>query len=59
MLSANQIAGFLNFNISKPLGVRSWFLHVGTYLLQPQIDDMILGWCGQTCPCMPNEAIKT
>ena len=25
MLSANQIAGFLNFNISKPLGVRSWF----------------------------------
>ena len=48
MLSANQIAGFLNFNISK----NYWrykidFLHADTYLLKLQIDDVILHDWGQ------------
>ena len=34
------------------------FLHAGTYLLC-HIDDVILGRCGQACPDMPKEAIKT
>ena len=41
MLLANQIAGFLNFNISKTIGdVKLLFLHAGTYLLKLQIDDL-------------------
>ena len=35
------------------------FLHADSYLLKPQIDDVILGGCGQACPGMPKEAIKT
>ena len=35
MLSAHQIAGFLNFNISKTIwGTKLIFLHAGTYLLK-------------------------
>ena len=44
MLSANQIAGFLSqkYIISKTIGViKLIFLHAGTYLLKPQIDDVI------------------
>ena len=38
MLSANHIAGFLNFNISKTIGViKLIFLHAGAYLLKLQI----------------------
>ena len=60
MLLANQIAGFLNFNILKTIGgVKLIFLHTGTYLLKLQIDDVILGGDGQPCPGMPKEAIKT
>ena len=60
MLLANQIAGFLNFSISKTIGVIKWiFLYVCTYLLKLQIDDVILGGHGQVCPGMPKEAIKT
>ena len=60
MLSANQIAGFLNFSISK----NNWrckvhFLHGGTYLLKLQIDHIILGGCGQAYPGMPKEVIKS
>ena len=59
-LSANQIARFLNSNISKLLEVQSWlFLHAGTYLLKLQIDDLILGGRVQVYPGMPKEAIKT
>ena len=48
MLSANQIAEFLNFNISKTIGcIKLIFLHAGTYLLKPQIYYVILGGCGQ------------
>ena len=58
MFSANQTAEFLSFNISKTSGVvKLIFLHVVTYLLKLQLDDMILGGCGQACPSMPKEAI--
>ena len=49
MLSANQIAGFLNFNISKTIGglYKGNFLQAVTYLLKLQIDDLILWvWSG-------------
>ena len=45
MLSANQIAGFSNFNISKTIGVIkliSCMDHGCTYLLKLQIDEVIL-----------------
>ena len=59
MLSPNQIAGFLNFNISKPIGgYKVDFLHRGTYLLKLQTD-VILGGRGHACPGMPRELIKT
>ena len=35
------------------------FLDADAYLLKLQIDDMILGECGQACPCMLKVAIKT
>ena len=47
MLSANQIAGFLNFNITKTIGGIKLILY------------MILGGCGQACTGMYKEAIKT
>ena len=60
MLSANQIAGFLNFNISKTIaGIKFDFLHEGAYLLKLQIDDVILHEWVQVCPGMPKESIKT
>ena len=60
MLSANQIAGFLNFSISKTTGgMKLIFLHGGTYLLKLQIDDVILVECSQASPSMPKETIKT
>ena len=59
-LSANQIARFLNSNISKTIGgAKLTFLHAGTYLLKLQIDDVILGGHVQIYPGMPKEAIKT
>ena len=60
MISANQIAGFLNFNISKTIGgIKLIFLYAGTYLLKLQIDDVILQEWGQASLGMPKEAIKT
>ena len=60
MFSANQITGFLSFNISKTIGVIKLIsLHAGTYLLNLQIDDVTLGECGQACSGMTIEAIKT
>ena len=60
MLSANQIAGFLNFSISKTTGgMKLIFLHGGTYLLKLQIDDVILVERSQASPSMPKETIKT
>ena len=60
MLSAIQIAGFLNFNISKSVGgIKLFSLHAGTYLLKLQVDDVILHKWGQPCPGMPKEDIKT
>ena len=59
MLSVNQIAGFLNLNISKTIKYKVDFLHAGTYLLKLQINDVILYEWGQACPGMPKEAIKT
>ena len=53
MLSANQTAGFLNFNISKTIGGIKIFLHAGTFLLKLQIDDVILGGRGQACQTCP------
>ena len=48
---ANQIVGFLNFNISKAIGeIKLIFLHAATYLLKLQIDDVILHDWGQACP---------
>ena len=58
MLLANQIAVFLNFSILKIIG-GTYFLHAGTYLLKLQIDDVILGGCGQPFPDMPKDTIKT
>ena len=58
MLSANQIAGFLNCNISKTFGGIKLILHAGTYILKFQIDDVILGGHAQVCPSMHKEAIK-
>ena len=60
LLSANQIAGFLSFNISK----KYWrykvdIFHAGTYLLKLQIDDVILHKWGQACSGTPKEAFKT
>ena len=50
MLPANQIAGFLNFNILKIIGsIKLIFVHAGTCLLKLQVDDVILGGCGQAC----------
>ena len=45
MLSVNQIARFLNFNISKIIrGVKLIFwMQAGTYLLNLQINDVTLG----------------
>ena len=34
-------------------------MHAGTYLLKLQIEDGILDGCGQACPGMPKEAIKS
>ena len=61
MLSANQIVGSLNFNISKSIVIRYKvnFLYAGTYLLELQIDDKILVWRGQAYLGMPKQAIKT
>ena len=35
------------------------FCHAGAYLLKLQIDDVILGWCGQACPGFCKQGIKT
>ena len=60
MLLANQISGFLNFNISKTIGgMKVVFLHEDAYLLKLQTDDVILHEWVQVCPGMPKEAIKT
>ena len=60
MLSTNQIAGFLNFNISKTIGgIKLIFLHAVTYRLKLQIDGVILYEWGQACAGMPKETIKT
>ena len=60
MLSPNQIAGFLNFNISKTIGsIKFIFLHAGTYLLKLQIDNVIWSGNDQACPGMQKETIKT
>ena len=57
MLSANQIVGFINFNISKTIeGIK---LYAGTYILKLQIVDVILGGCGQVYLSMSKGAIKT
>ena len=61
MLSTNQIAEFLNFDI---LNIIIWsykvdFFQAGTYLLKLQIDDVILGGRGQSCLGLPKKAIKT
>ena len=50
MLSTNQIAEFLIFNMSKTVGVMK---------LKRRIDDVILDEHGQACPGMPKVAIKT
>ena len=42
----------------KLLELKCWFLHAGTYLLTLQIDDVILGGRGQSCPGMPKEAVE-
>ena len=54
MLLANQIVGVLSFNISKTVGVIKLI-----FCMQVHTDHVILGGCGQACPGMPKEAIKT
>ena len=54
MLSSNQIAGFLNFNISKTIGDIKLI-----FCMQVHIDDVFLGGRGQSYPGMPKEAIRT
>ena len=59
MLLANQISGFLNFNISKTIGgIKVVFLHEDAYLLKLQTDVILHEWV-QVCPGMSKEAIKT
>ena len=60
LLSANQIAGFLSFNISK----KYWrykvdFVRAASYLLKLQIDRVSFGGCDQAYPPRPKEAFKT
>ena len=53
MFSANHIAGFLNFNVSKNnWSYKTDLFNAGTYLLKLQIDEILVG-CGQSCPGMP------
>ena len=61
MLLANQIAGFLNFNISKTIGgINLIFFDAGAYLLKLQIDDVILlEGGGEGRSDMSKEAFKT
>ena len=33
--------------------------HAGTYLLRLQVDDVILGGCGQACPRRPLKALRS
>ena len=56
---ANQIAGFLNFNISKTIGGIKFIFYLHKHRLKQQIDDVILGGCCQTCSAMPKEPNKT
>ena len=56
MISANQIAGFLNF-ISETL-LELPVLYAGTFLLKLQIDDVILGGRGQAGSGMPKRLLK-
>ena len=57
MLLANQIVGFLNFNIWKI--IRGTKLHADTYLLKVQIDDVILHEWGQACTTRPKSLLKS
>ena len=60
MLLANQIAGVLNFNISKTIGgIKLIFFDAGAYLLKLQIDDVILREGGEGGSDMSKEAFKT
>ena len=47
MLLANQIAGFLNFNISKTIGGIKLIFCMQEHI---KIDDVILGGYGRACP---------
>ena len=38
---------------------KAYFVHAVKYLLNLQIDDVILGGRSQACPWMPKQAIKT
>ena len=57
MLLANQMAGFLSFNMSKANRVIKLIFCI--HLLKLQLDDMILDGRGQASPGMPKKAIKT
>ena len=59
MLPANQIVGFLNFNISKTSRASKLIFCMGTYLLKLQVYDVILREWGLACPGIPKEAIET
>ena len=52
MLSASQIAGFLNFNMCVHI------MYVCTYLLKLQIDGAIIGGHGQAFPGIPKNSQK-
>ena len=57
MLSTNQIAGFLNFNISKTIGDIKWIFCLYIHIFRGNIDDVIL--CGHGYVGVPKETIKT
>ena len=59
MLSTNEIAGLLNFKISKTIGGINFTFCVQVHILKLQTDDVILYKWSQACPGMPKEAIKT
>ena len=50
MPSANQIAGFLNLNISKTIGSIKLIFWIQVHICYQQIDDLILHEWGQACP---------
>ena len=58
MSLANQIARFLNFNISKTIGDIKFIFYMQVHILKLQIDVVVLGGHGQACPKSAQRDLK-